>query len=263
MQDQEELARLFANNMTLEQVQQQVVPFQQPQQPQQEQKIVYASTHYTHSAHVAPKRDVEAENVLKNHGVSTEGLSTAQLTLFRTVDDPEKLRLIELWRTCPPKNDVNDNPTLGWSMTSVNQEEAMARARLDQQMQQQIQEAAEAAEAQEQEVVMSLDGTPLTPIQGGDGRWIDDRSQHYMEPYMASGYEEMARREYEESARKAYAESMERPKDIYSHFGIAVGGPTYNPQHSDPVYAASSGGGIDWRQEAMADQYGRMMAMRN
>lgn len=98
---------------------------------------------------------------------------------------------------------------------------------------------------------------PLTPIQGGDGRW-----QSSSEPYMQSGYEALAQREYENSARS---------KDVYSHFGSAVGG--YNPA-TDPVYAANPvynnmeelqkypNVGGDWaalleqRQMAMENQYG-------
>lgn len=97
----------------------------------------------------------------------------------------------------------------------------------------------------------SSNNGPLTPIQGGDGRW----HTQVAEPYMQSGYEALAQREYENSAR---------PKDIYSHFGTAVGGPTYK-HATDPVYNnndryANVGG--DWdvllqqRQQAMENQYG-------
>ena len=61
---------------------------------------------------------------------------------------------------------------------------------------------------------------PLTPNQGGDGRWDAP------EPYMASGYEVLAQRDYEQS---------KPTKDIYSHFGSAVGGSSYT-RSADPVY---------------------------
>lgn len=64
---------------------------------------------------------------------------------------------------------------------------------------------------------------PLTPIQGGDGRWNSQNA----EPYMQSGYESLAAREYERSAAPT--------KDIYSHFGTAVGGGAYS-RATDPVY---------------------------
>jgi len=94
---------------------------------------------------------------------------------------------------------------------------------------------------------------PITPIQGGDGRWGPES-----EPYMASGYEFLAQREYEQSKPS---------KDIYSHFGSGVGGPTYN-RATDPVYNTVEdihkfpNVGGDWqqlveqRQQAMENQYG-------
>lgn len=91
----------------------------------------------------------------------------------------------------------------------------------------------------------SSNNGPLTPIQGGDGRWNTNQA----EPYMQSGYEALAQREYEASTR---------PKDIYSHFGTSVGGPTYKSA-TDPVYSNVGG---DWdallqqRQMAMENQYG-------
>jgi len=94
---------------------------------------------------------------------------------------------------------------------------------------------------------------PMTPIQGGDGRWAG------VEPYMSSGYEALAQREYEQSARPS--------KDIYSHFGTTVGGPSYS-RAADPVYKTVEdihrfpNVGGDWqllmeqRQQAMENQYG-------
>ncbi|KAK1757924.1 hypothetical protein QBC47DRAFT_167526 [Echria macrotheca] len=255
---QEELIALFNRNFTLEQ------PAPAPvQEETKEQKIVYISQHYNHSSHIA-RHDVQpsvqpprpaseppqpehsaVETVLRQRGVDPSCLSSAQLQLFKTVDDPQRLRLIELWRVCPPTNSV-DNPTLAWSMTSVGQEELLAKMRYERQ------------QAAAQDTVMSLDGTPLTPIQGGDGRWTSV-SYSYMEPYMASGYEEMARREYEESVRRAFAESMQPAKDVPLATATS---PTYNPAHADPVYKNTISAVEFQRQEAMADQYGRMMATR-
>jgi len=298
MQSQEELVALFSRNLTLDPMSQ-PVPVQAPapapvQEPQEERKIVYISQHYNHSAHVVkqeaqPPRPASeppqsehaaVEQVLREHNVDTSGLSSAQLQLFKTVDTPQKLHLIELWRACPPTNS-NDNPTLTWSETTVDQEEALARLRFEQQQQQLIDQQLEqefgmmqqdvpaAAPAPEPEAVMSLDGTPLTPIQAGDGRWMlaSAASYHYMEPYMASGYEEMARREYEDSVRRAYAEAVAPPVKETSLLAAAapgsVGGmPTFNPSHADPVYKTTNVGAAWGREAAMADQYGRIMAMR-
>ncbi|KAK3941110.1 hypothetical protein QBC46DRAFT_110223 [Diplogelasinospora grovesii] len=270
MQSQEELSALFARNLTLNPVvQQHLAPAPAPEPQQEEKKIVYISQHYNHSAHLVasqpqsprpasepPQLEHSAvERVLRNYGVDPSGLSAAQLQLFKTVDTPQQLKLMELWRVCPPTNS-NNNPTLAWNSTTVQQEEVLAKLRYDDNQRQQQQ--------QQQETIMSLDGTPLTPIQAGDGRWVTTMvSSHYMEPYMASGYEEMARREYEESARRALAEAhaMEQSKEIYSLGSMPT--PGYNPAHADPVYNRNTMADVEWRrQEAMADQYGRMMAMR-
>lgn len=299
MQSQEELIALFSRNLTLDPMSQAAPAPVPSQEPQEERKIVYISQHYNHSAHVV-KQDAQpprpaseppqsehaaVERVLREHSVDPSNLSSAQLQLFKTVDTPEKLHLIELWRACPPTNS-NDNPTLGWAMTTVDQEEALARLRFehqqqqlaDQQLQQEFGMMQDEPEPEpEPETVMSLDGTPLTPIQAGDGRWIStsasaSASYHYMEPYMASGYEEMARREYEESVRRAfYAEAVALPsKEIPNSRSLAAaapaasggGMPTFNPSHADPVYKTTNVG-VDWgREAAMADQYGRIMAMR-
>ena len=312
VQTQEELVALFHRNFTLDPIPQPApapqaapapAPPQQPaEEPKEEPKIVYISQHYTHSAHLV-KQDPQplrpaseppqsehaaVERVLREHGVDPSGLSSAQLQLFKRVDTPEKLRLIELWTVCPPTSST-DNPTLGWSMTTVEQEETLARLRYEQQQQQLIDQQLQAefmmmqdepVHEPEPETVMSLDGTPLTPIQAGDGRWISmapaSASYHYMEPYMASGYEEMARREYEESARRAYAEAVAPPAKqtttttinssspaAAARAAAGAGIPTFNPSHADPVYKTTGFGAADWaREAAMADQYGRIMAMR-
>ncbi|KAK4129012.1 hypothetical protein N657DRAFT_50029 [Parathielavia appendiculata] len=300
MQPQEELVALFRRNLTLDPMCRPApVPAPAPapvpaQQPQEERKIVYISQHYTHSAHVAKQNAQQSrpsseppesehalvERVLREHSVDPAGLSPAQLHLFKTVDTPEKFRLLELWRACPPTNS-NDNPFLTWSTTTVDQEEVLARLRFEQQQQelidQQLQQEFSMSDSpepeanSESETIMSLDGTPLTPIQAGDGRWIAAAaSYHYMEPYMASGYEEMARREYEESVRRAYAEAVAPPtKETTDSLGCvalvdsAGGMPTFSPAHADPVYKTTNVGMDHWRREAaMADQYGRIMAMR-
>ncbi len=310
VQTQEELVALFHRNFTLDPIPQPApapqpaqapAPTQQPtEEPKEEPKIVYISQHYNHSAHIV-KQDPQpirpaseppqsehaaVERALREHGVDPSGLSSAQLQLFKRVDTPEKLRLIELWTVCPPTSST-DNPTLGWSMTTVEQEETLARLRYEQQQQHLIDQQLQAEfmmmqdepAPPEPETVMSLDGTPLTPIQAGDGRWIStaSASYHYMEPYMASGYEEMARREYEESARRAYAEAVgavpakettTNPHHAASAARAAAAGPTFSSAHADPVYKTTNMGmgvvvGGHWaREAAMADQYGRMMAMR-
>ncbi|KAL2137010.1 hypothetical protein VTI74DRAFT_10486 [Chaetomium olivicolor] len=311
MQPQEELAALFSRNLTLNPMAQPIpvpAPASEPVQAlQEERKIVYISQHYNHSAHIArqealpppqpasesARTEHEAvERVLREHSVDPSGLTSAQLHLFKTVDMPQQLRLIELWRVCPPRNNnptaSDPSPTWAPTTTTLDQEEALARLRyeeqqreqelIDQQLQLEMQmddhSHVPPPPSSPPETVMSLDGTPLTPIQAGDGRWLGESSAsyHYMEPYMAAGYEEMARREYEESVRRAYyAETVAPSKQstmcehVVPGAGSAGGMPTFNPSHADPVYKTTNVGvGMDYaREAAMADRYGRLMAMRD
>ena len=267
---QDDLAALLSRNLRLD-------PIQDPPPPE-EPRIVYISQHYTHSTHVPQQQQQQqegqmqiqasqrpssvppqpeygsAENVLREHGVDPSALSTSQMQLFKSAEEPQQRRLMELWRICPPTNST-DNPTLTWTNTTVEQEEILAKMRYSHQQTDQEQHKQERVV----ETTMSLDGTPLTPIQAGDGRWVQTMNyQHYMEPYMASGYEELARREYEESVHRAYQEEkIQRPKDIYTPYAAAV----------DPVYQMTNNG-LDWQraqqqQQQMEDQYGRMMQYRN
>ncbi|KAI1205338.1 uncharacterized protein F4807DRAFT_443647 [Annulohypoxylon truncatum] len=261
VQTSDELAAMFSRNLTL-----QPQPVQAPRETselqQPEREITYSiSQHYHHSAHLAHQDDhpVEyrrpsseppqtqepsAESILNKHGIDHAGLSAAQLELFKTADDSQKLRLIQLWQICPPSN-TRDNPAVALSTTTVEEEEFLAQLRYERRL----------AEEAQNNTVMSMDGTPLTPVQTGDGRWV---AMTDVEPYMMSGYEALARREYEESARQQYEEAMTIPKDVYSHFGTAVGGPTYRPA-TDPVYDS------DWtrQQQAMENQYGAFQQMDN
>lgn len=245
---QDDLATLFAKNLTLT---------QQPT-PSHEDKIVYISQHYTHTAHISastptpipPPRPTSApdladlEHVLRTHGVETTALTLPQVELFRRADDAQKTRLVQLWTICgpPAAPTPNSHSSLTWSATSLEQEEMLARRRYDELQQQQQQQQAVVVP----EVMMSLDGTPgllLSNSPGSvqsaesGGAWESAsagsppstamvvHAHSYMEPYMQSGYEELARREY--AGGKAAL---------------------------DPVY---QGGMLDWeRQQWMENQYG-------
>jgi len=231
MADEERLAAMFSRNMSLD-------PVQVPEEPS---KIVYVSQHYTHSAHLVHQQEepskyttrpaseppqsehLLAETVLRNHGVDPSCLSTAQLQLFKTAEEQQQLRLIELWRICPPSNS-NDNPSLAWtSPSTLEQEIVMAK---DRYVRNQMQAP------QQDQPMMSLDGTPLVPIQGGDGRWTSmAEADHYMEPYMSTGYNRA-----QEVPRAAYKPS------------------------TDPVYNGTCMGNYS-DLEKMENQYGRMMDM--
>jgi hypothetical protein len=260
MATQEDLASLFSRNLSLNPY---VAPVEEPEEP-----YVYSiSQHYHHSAHIAvpqpsrpasepPQTDqLTTEIILSRHGVDYASLFPSQIDLFKTADASQQMRLIELWRISPPTYGGHALAQDLSSATSFQQEEAMAKLRYEQQM---LEERMSRTgdQGMDMEDTMSNGSTstmPLTPIQGGDSRWAGTA-----EPYMSSGYELLAQREYEQSARPS--------RDIYSHFGTAVGGATYN-RATDPVYNTVEeihkypGVGGDWqqlmeqRQAAMENQY--------
>jgi len=263
MATQEDLATLFSRNLSLN-------PYVAPKEElKTETPFAYSiSQHYHHSAHLAsqqpsrpasepPQTDqLTTEIILSRHGVDAASLFPSQIDLFKTADASQQMRLIELWRICPPNYGGHALTQDLWPQTSFQQEEAMAKLRYERQMLEERMSRSGGDQGTDTEDTMS-DGSsttpmPMTPIQGGDGRWPGNA-----EPYMASGYEVLAQREYERSAAPS--------KDIYSHFGSAVGG--YHPS-TDPVYKTvedihkypNVGGDwqqlVDNRQAAMENQYG-------
>ncbi|ROT37201.1 hypothetical protein SODALDRAFT_334283 [Sodiomyces alkalinus F11] len=244
--------------------------------------ITYSiSQHYTHSAHLhrpavsqvrqeeqsAATQDVHqqqrrsseppqteqltAEFVLSQNGVDPTVLSRSQHQLFRISDPDQQARLVELWRVAPPTSS-QDNPSLAWTTTTYEQEERWAKLRYDRSLE------AERAR-QNGNFAMSLDGTP---VQIEDGRWL--ASSNNVEPYMMSGYEELMRREQEREQRRQRQQAEGRsPKNVYSHFGTAVG--SNNSQAysraTDPVYRGSAG---DWpvQQQQQQQQMQQQMQMQ-
>lgn len=230
------------------------------------------SQHYHHSAHVVkqqsrstseppPQTDqLTTEIILSRHGVDPTTLFPSQIELFRSAEPGQQMRLIELWRISPPNYGghalAQDLRT--WPATSFQQEEEMAKLRYERQM---LEERMSRAGAHQNpfdnsDDAMSDESTngPLTPIQGGDGRWNGTE----VEPYMHSGYELLARREYELSALPA--------RDISSHFGNSAGPSSYKTA-TDPVYKENATS--EWQQrmmlqqEAMENQYGAYQHMNN
>lgn len=269
MATQDELAALFSRNLSLEN--HYVAPVEQPSAV--EAPIVYSiSQHYHHSAHIAsqqPSRPASeppqtdqftVEIILARHGVDVNSLSPSQIELFKTADTTQQMRLVELWRISPPGygGHALTHGLVNMPSTSFEQEESMAVLRYERQMnEERMSRAGGELHAMDSESTMSDEsGTipmPMTPIQAGDGRWSSP------EPYMTSGYEILAQRDYERSAGPS--------KDIYSHFGTSIGGPTYN-QATDPVYNSTpetqrySNVSGDWaqlmeqRRQVMENQYG-------
>lgn len=163
------------------------------------------------------------------------------------------MRLVELWRISPPNYGGHALAAeMGtYPSTTLAQEEAMAQVRYERQQAE--------AKSQSQNVEMTDDmmsdgeqsNAPLTPIQGGDGRWCTSAP----EPYMMSGYEALARKEYEMSAQVPAT-------DAYSVFGTPMGGQAYK-KATDPVYANQGWARTPEEQElAMASQYGMHQVQR-
>lgn len=234
MATQEELAMLFARNLSLHNPPP-PAPVEEPKQA--EPTYTYSiSQHYTHSAHVVkqparpasepPQTDqLTVDIILARHGVDSSSLYPSQIELFKTADASQQMRLIELWRICPPYNGGQALTQDLWTgPTSLEQEESMARSRYEQQMLEERMSRTQDSSMDDDTMSDDSSHVPLTPIQGGDARW---NHAEQVEPYMASGYELLAAREYEQSSGPS--------KDIYSHFGSAVGGPQYK-QSMDPVY---------------------------
>ncbi len=298
MQVHDDLAALLARNLTLGPIPISApapVPVQvQPEQP----KIVYAiSQHYHHSAHVvkspvgaevqeqAQKQHVQQdqsmsmsqepearseqrqtpEDVLIQNGIDPAALTPVQLALFKMSALDRRDYLLQLWRICPPTRTAADyNPVAAasaWGTIEVELEKEIASSQIRVQQKQQ--------QATVGEEVMSLDGTPIavsqpTSSQSDDGRWLQSVAQGYMEPYMATGYEELARREYMTSTA-----SVPRDKDAVALPGVAGVQLRYS-QAMDPVYdnrLATSPGRSLWPQQHqsamdMENQYGALMAMR-
>ncbi|KAJ3478924.1 hypothetical protein NLG97_g8451 [Lecanicillium saksenae] len=261
MQVPDELLALFSRNLTFnpelqaamanEQAQQQQLQQQQQAEPAPAQPVYSASQHYTHSYHISKPRsqDVEAEAhqafqrpssapleneaaqaeaLLRSHGVEPSLLTPSQLQLFKTADDGQKLRLLELWSICPP-NGAQNIPALAWSSTTLEQEEHLARVRYQ----------------REQQMNAVMDEPPMEQI--ASGQWTQPAES---EPYMTSGYEELMRRENERNASN-------RTANAYCHFSGSV---SYN-KAMDPIYM-----GPDFvreqQQMEMASQYGAFEQFR-
>ncbi|KAG9238594.1 hypothetical protein BJ875DRAFT_33281 [Amylocarpus encephaloides] len=267
MATHDELAVLFAQNLTLHNRPYVAsTPEPAPAPAPIEEPIIYSiSQHYNHSAHIRalpvarpcsepPQTDqLTAEIILARHGVDAAALSPSQIELFKTGDAGQQMRLVELWRICPPDygghamaQDLRD-----WSATSFQREEVMAKLRHERQMLEERMARTGGDQSMDSDTMSDSSITaPLTPIQGGDGRWAGPA----VEPYMSSGYEALAQREYEQSAGPS--------KDINSHFGNSVGGHAYS-RSTDPVYNTIAdihrhpNVGADWQQQiAMENQYG-------
>ncbi|PSK43779.1 hypothetical protein B9Z65_7293 [Elsinoe australis] len=190
---QEELIDIFARSMSLN-AQNPATPQQQFTFPSDRSKsLVFASTHYTQPTYAtipAPATDASTEFTLRQNDINPQYLFPCQITLFRTADPDQRLRLLELWRTAPLR--AGDKEAVSYhygdlETTDLLQEEIMARLRFERRL-------------AEQNCVAS-------------------QQMDNAEPYMVSGYTVEAPREKEamymesaglwESPPPSYERSME------------------------------------------------------
>lgn len=282
---QDELAQLFAANLSLAQPTPQPAPQpqseaateQQVEQTQEQRSasapIVYASQHYTHSYHVVPPAQTEPQkthidvsdlgDVLRRHSIDITTLFPSQIDLFQNAADDQRLRLIELWRISPPKGrqgipeglDYSTSRQLyDWPPTSLAQEEAMAKMRYESLMQERAQ--SEEIQMHQQQLDQSMDqDNESAAVQATRGLLTSSSSEDPgAEPYIVSGYDMLARREYEKSAQGNENPLRESTK--------------YN-QATDPVYNHSSESTGLWQQKQvgsiidMENQYGAFAYARD
>ncbi|CAK7562500.1 MAG: hypothetical protein SEPTF4163_000348 [Sporothrix epigloea] len=258
MQPHDELAALLARKLTFGSI-----PIVTPPVAVEQPKIVYSiSQHYHHSAHAFnPKALVEqpqpeqqrqpetAEQVLMQNGIDPHALTPVQLALFQISAPDRREYLLQLWRICPPTQNATDPNTVAtdadWDAMDADMEK-------------------DVSSMQEQPAAPT---TSDTATQSPDGRWLQSSSQNYMEPYMASGYEELARREYiaSNTPRTKYTYDNVNPNGT---FDVQIRHTATDPVYANRLSAASYPGRASWPQQhqsatEMENQYGSLMAMRD
>ena len=214
----DELAQLFAQNMHLTQAAQQqpqVIEQTSVQSEKEQAPIHYISCHYTGTAHIRPDTTSEPSRsppppyneslmsetmaeTLRQHSIDPYALLPNQIQLFANADYEQRLRLLELWRIAPPSYPLEAHLNGSLPPTSVEQEEAEARARYERRMQPQVQQLEE--HMLDTHVVESM-----SPIRApGEAAWPPaarmraasiaakmaqpQARQVEAEPYMANGY---------------------------------------------------------------------------
>ena len=262
--DHDELAALFEQRMNFapgsqpQQAQQQPQPLVEPipvpqvSEKQDDSPIHYISSHYNHSYHIRHETFSEPSRsppppyhetmltdhmaqTLRDHSIDPSALLPNQLHLYANADLDQRLRLLELWRISPPSYSHAEQVYGAQNPTSLAEEEASARQRY---------------EAQHMVFDTHIEPPRITPIrQAGEPAWPPAarmraasiasskptaHSSGDAEPYIMDGYQSSS------------------PPQFQSASSV------------EPVYAASSGlwnGGQ--QQQAMEDQYGAFMQIRN
>lgn len=245
MATQEELASLFARNLSLQAT-------QPTQVPRVNEPLGYSvSQHYHHSAHTIPParpsseptcKELTCEEILMEHAIHPSMLSPSQISLFKTATPDQRQRLVALWRIVPPV--YADIPALAHSMHTFEQEEQLAQSRFHQRTLHVQQEQAMLEERMSRvgaDDCMSDDANdPVTPVQGTTGIWANVAA----EPYMLSGYEEAAAREYEESMQ-GYRKALDPVYNTPGSGAVWVSDSQMTSQHGMYVPAQPHGNGED------------------
>ncbi|OAL70134.1 hypothetical protein A7D00_5664 [Trichophyton violaceum] len=155
--------------------------------------------------------EFSTEDTLRSYNIDPSSLYPSQIDLFRQAAPEQKFRLIELWRISPGSAMPNILPSQGAHIVQTNS-------------------------------LSNLNNTQgkSQPYNGDDMMMDDDKIN--AEPYVLSGYEQLAQQEYESQSAPASTSPLS------TH--------TYN-QATDPVYKGS-----EWQQEqqqrAMENQYGEL-----
>ena len=235
MKMQEDLAAMFSQNMNFSNMPQTksdpapTMVVENPMNVDRHQveapKTYSVSQHYHHSGHVVPKSVSTPELQSRGLSIATHNLTAELLTsnwidpacllpsqvkLFESANRDQKARLIEIWRLSPPeyasygmgelKDELGD-----WRHTTVEQEEEMARLRL------------------QRKEIMSQQFETDKSMSVGIGT-------EHSEPYITSGYEMLSQREYEQQTQQTGTEEQ------YSNLGAPEG--NYTPS-TDPVFKST------------------------
>ncbi|KAI9848674.1 MAG: hypothetical protein M1837_006761 [Sclerophora amabilis] len=212
------------------------------------------SQHYHHSAHLAPSAPsteattpsfghvptdrATAEMILSRNGVDHSLLFPSQFTLFQQANVKEQTRLIELWQSSPPifGGHALANDLGSWPETSIRQEEATAKLRLQRRALEEAwkwgySESHDSSINDELDVTDNLMRRSSGQISGGDGRDLDIAHERVAEPYILNGYEHSDERNTHEEETCQGSGIVWPSKDIQG----PSGGIQYN--HAvDPVY---------------------------
>ncbi|KAI9800575.1 MAG: hypothetical protein M1833_003233 [Piccolia ochrophora] len=276
-EEPDELSSLLSHNLTFSPIEVERASHTPEQLPKEDTSITYSvSQHYHHSSHlastavpsspVAPAFGAEctdpaaAELALWKNGVDPASLFPSQLDLFQQADLNQKLRLIQLWRISSSGQARQFNmPSRGsWPTSQIEQQNRTGWLHVDQQQpggtdnnsclgRRPISDGDWATERPGQRGILDLpqevDRDPgMNPHPGA-------------EPYIVSGYDNLATQEYEEGVSQL-------AKEQFQPFGSVIGRHSLDGYNNatDPVYRGPEGWNVEHQdvseRQDLAFQYG-------